>query len=77
MPLRGEQDFGTNADGSKNEEYCHYCYKDGGFTDPDLTMEQQIERLVGMSMSQMDLPEEQARAWANNVIPYLKRWQGD
>lgn len=31
MPLDEKHDnnFGTNADGSKNETYCGYCYKDG------------------------------------------------
>ena len=31
MPLSDEV-FGTEANGAKNEEYCIYCYKDGGFT---------------------------------------------
>ena len=30
MPLTDEV-LGTNADGSKNEDYCMYCYKDGKF----------------------------------------------
>ena len=25
MPI-DESTFGTEADGSKNQEYCHYCY---------------------------------------------------
>ena len=29
MPLSPEV-LGTNADGSKNEEYCIYCYKNTG-----------------------------------------------
>ena len=29
MPLTREEDFGTNADGSVNYDYCQYCYKDG------------------------------------------------
>ena len=37
MPLTNEI-LGTNADGSKNEDYCNYCYKDGKFTQ-DCTME--------------------------------------
>ena len=41
MPL-AENILGTNADGSKNEEYCIYCYKDGAFTG-DFTMEQMVE----------------------------------
>lgn len=27
MPLNSEN-LGTNADGSKNEDYCMYCYKE-------------------------------------------------
>ena len=37
MPLT-EDVLGTNADGSKNEDYCMYCYKDGNFLQ-DCTME--------------------------------------
>jgi hypothetical protein len=44
MPLeksvKGE-DFGTNADGAKNNDYCAYCYKDGKFTQ-DVTMDGMI-----------------------------------
>jgi len=29
MPLTKDEEKGTNADGSKNEEYCVYCFKDG------------------------------------------------
>jgi radical SAM superfamily enzyme len=41
MPLTNEV-FGTNADGTSNEDYCIYCYKDGKFTQ-DMTMEQMID----------------------------------
>ena len=41
MPLSPEV-LGTNADGSKSEEYCIYCYKDGAFTG-DFNMEQMVE----------------------------------
>ena len=33
MPITSEEQFGRNADGSKNEEYCSYCYRDGAFTE--------------------------------------------
>ena len=33
MPLQKNEELGTNHDGSKNEEYCCYCYKDGAFHD--------------------------------------------
>lgn len=41
MPLTDEL-LGTNSDGSKNDEYCIYCYKDGAFTG-DFTMEEMAE----------------------------------
>ena len=42
MPLTDEI-LGTNADGSKNEDYCIYCYRDGKFLQ-DCTMEEMIWR---------------------------------
>ena len=41
MPLTDEV-LGTNADGSKNEEYCMYCYREGKFLQ-DFTMDEMIE----------------------------------
>jgi len=33
MPMKQDpQNGGTNADGSKNEIYCSYCYQNGEFT---------------------------------------------
>ena len=37
MPLTDDV-LGINADGSKNEDYCMYCYKDGKFLQ-DCTMD--------------------------------------
>ncbi len=41
MPLTDEN-RGTNADGSRSEDYCVYCYKNGQFTQK-FTMNQMIE----------------------------------
>ena len=49
MPLSDNQLFGTNADGTKNEDYCIYCFKDGEFTS-DISMDEMmnfcIEKMV-------------------------------
>ena len=74
MPLRSDKDLGTNADGSKNQDYCHFCYKDGKFTDEGSTMEQKIDKMVGMAKT-MNIPEDKARAMAQNILPTLKRWK--
>jgi len=73
MPLQKPADFGTNADGSKNNEYCQYCYQKGKFTEPDITMEQTIEKCVGI-MKQMQMPKDQIEK-TRLFIPMLKRWK--
>jgi hypothetical protein len=40
MPINQPDLLGTEADSSKSEKYCVYCYQDGKFTQPDITLEQ-------------------------------------
>jgi hypothetical protein len=75
MPLQKQADFGTNADGSKNSDYCHFCFQNGAFTQPDITMEAKIELVVKNMVAMKLMPEKQAREMANAFIPQLKRWQ--
>ncbi|UCD06799.1 MAG: zinc ribbon domain-containing protein [candidate division WOR-3 bacterium] len=75
MPMQKDEDFGTNTDGTKSGEYCHFCFKDGGFTDEGITMEQKIDKLVEIAVSQMQIPKEKARAMAEDIIPKLARWR--
>ncbi len=72
--MRKNEDFGTNTDGSKNEEYCHYCYKEGRFTDEGITMEEKIKKNIEMA-TKVGMAEEEAREMANSIIPKLKRWK--
>jgi hypothetical protein len=74
MPMIKDEDFGTNMDGSKNEEYCQYCFKDGKFTAPDITKEEMVARLIGLS-DKMGVSPDKAREMAEKVIPNLKRWK--
>ena len=74
MPMEKPEDFGTNADRSRNEDYCCFCFKNGDFTNPNLTMEQMIDKLVGFA-DKMQMSQAQAREMAQRVIPKLKRWQ--
>lgn len=77
MPLTDEI-LGTNADGSKNEEYCIYCFKDGAFTG-DFTMEEMIEfcsQFVEQynKDSGQNLTKEEYKAMLRQYYPNLKRW---
>ena len=73
MPMEQESDFGTNA-GSRNAEYCTYCYQNGAFTKADITLQQMIDTLVAMA-PKMDMSAEDARKLAEEVLPQLKRWK--
>lgn len=72
MPLDKDELFGTNVDGSKNEEYCTYCYQKGEFTSPNMSMEDMI-KLVDEKMKEQNLPEDLIEK-SKQYIPILKRW---
>ena len=77
MPLTDEI-LGTNADGSKSEEYCIYCYKDGAFTG-DFTMEEMIDfcsQFVEQynKDSGQNLTQDEYKAMLRQYYPNLKRW---
>ena len=78
MPLT-EDVLGTNADGSKNEDYCMYCYKDGKFLQ-DCTMEEMIEhcaQFVGAVNEGLEKPitKEEYIGMMKTYFPQLKRWR--
>ncbi len=75
MPLEKPEDFGTGADGFRINDYCRYCFRDGAFTEPQMTMEAMIEKCVGILIEQRIMPETQAKSLMAEVIPKLKRWQ--
>jgi len=72
--MKRDEDFGTNLNNGFNREYCYYCYKDGKFTEPELTLRQQIERVANLSMDQLGMTEKQAIRMALEIVPQLKRW---
>lgn len=79
MPLEQPENFGTNKDGSRNEEYCVYCFKNGEFTS-DVTMDRMIELNLRYldefnKDSDVKFTVEQARASMKEFFPTLKRWK--
>lgn len=79
MPLGDPGLYGTNADESRNEDYCNYCFALGEFTE-DITMEEMIEHnLEYLDEFNRDSPKqynkEEARAEMMKFFPTLKRWQ--
>ena len=73
MPMdKDPQGGGTNADGTKNEAYCSYCYAGGAFTFEGTAAEMQEhcrQIMIGQGMSRF-------LAWLfTRGIPRLDRWK--
>lgn len=75
MPLERAADFGVGADGRRINDYCHFCFADGQFTEPEMTPQQMIERCISFLTRQTFTPEMEARTLMTNVIPTLRRWR--
>ena len=74
MPLAADpKGGGTHADGSISKDYCSFCYQNGAFTTPNVSLEQFVERLQGI-MANKNIPEDVAQK-ALAALPHLKRWR--
>ena len=73
MPIDNIADRGTEKDGSKNSEYCKYCYQNGALINPNMTFEE-MKSLVIAQMKKMNLPPAIIEKSVES-LPYLKRWR--
>lgn len=74
MPLRENEDYGTNVDGAVCEEYCFHCFQNGRFLDEGITLEEKIDKNVKIAVL-LGMSESEARKMALEVLPKLKRWK--
>jgi hypothetical protein len=74
MPMAAPEQFGTNADGSVNREYCCYCFQKGDFT-VKTGFDAFVDMQVKIAVDKLGMREAQARAMAEKVLPALKRWR--
>ena len=74
-PVNKSEEYGKNADGSQNNDYCGYCFKDGNFTNPNITMENMIDITAILTASVLNISEKEAIEKTKVTIPRLKRWE--
>jgi len=76
MPLDEEKLYGKNADNSKNEEYCCYCFPNGAFSNPNESLEEMIESCVPHVVEAGVVSDaDTARKMLQEHLPTLKRWK--
>ena len=71
MPL-DDAIISRNQDGTRNEDYCKWCYADGTYTYSDM------DDLINVCVRHMvndDFSEEQARAYMEQLLPTLDYWK--
>ena len=74
MPLKRDPKNGsTNADGSKNEKYCSYCYQEGAFLQPEITAIE-MQAFCKEKIKEMGYPGFLAGFFTKG-IPKLERWR--
>jgi len=66
---------GTEADGSLSEDYCNFCYENGTFTNPNMTLEEMIAFCTDLMVKEFGFTREDALEQCNEGIPGLKRWK--
>lgn len=74
-PLIRSSDFGTNDDGTRNEEYCAQCFKNGSFTDPDIPLSTMVNIVALAVMEKTGMPATRAMEITWSVLPSLARWR--
>ena len=73
MPLSNPELSGTEKDGSRKKYYCKYCYQNGQFTQPYLTLEEMKTR-VKSNMEEMQMDADTINTVVSS-LPNLKRWR--
>ena len=74
MPLKkDEKGGGSNADGSISKMYCSFCYENGSFINPDMTVNE-MQELVKIKLKEIRFPGFLADIFTKG-IPKLERWK--
>lgn len=73
MPISSSELSGTEKDGSRKKGYCKYCYENGRFTNPKITLEEMKTR-VKSKMEEMKMDADTI-SMTMDTLPNLKRWR--
>lgn len=73
MPIDDVTLRGTEKDGTKSAEYCKYCYVDGAFVNPEMSIDDMSD-IVKTQLLKMQAPENIIKLSVNS-LPHLKRWR--
>ncbi len=73
MPIDDPALKGAEKDGAKSNDYCTYCYQNGSFVNPNMTLNE-MKVLVKEQMEKRKI-DSNLISMALNSLPNLKRWR--
>lgn len=73
MPMNSAAaQWGTNDDGSASSDYCSFCFQDGLFTQPDITVGE-MQKFCIEKMKEQGFPRFLGWLFTRS-LPKLSRW---
>lgn len=66
--------WGTEKDGRVSKKYCKFCYQEGAFVLPDLTIEDMVQLSIHNMVEELGKEHQEAEQIARAFIPKLERW---
>lgn len=75
MPLGHPDFYGTKIDGAREPDYCTFCFANGAFREPQLTVHDMVMRSIEYMVSELGIDRATAQEQSRVVIPGLKRWR--
>jgi hypothetical protein len=73
MPIDNAEMQGTEKDGTKSNVYCKYCYQQGAFVSPNMTLDE-MKTIVKEQMEKRHI-DSHVIGMAISSLPHLKRWK--
>jgi hypothetical protein len=75
IPLKKEEYLGTEEDGSKAEDFCVLCYKDGQFTEPMISQSEMASKITDLIAEKSKADKASLRLAIELTLSSLKRWK--
>ncbi|MDD2379374.1 MULTISPECIES: zinc ribbon domain-containing protein [Aminobacterium] len=66
--------LGSERNGSLSHNYCIYCYRNGAFEQPGITIDEMIEKCI-LFMVAEGFDKEEARQMLSEFLLGLRRWR--
>ncbi len=76
MLIESSDDYGTEKDNSKNQEYCAQCYQKGKFV-LNLSYGDFLEKQIELQTRMLGISPVEVEKTLKQILPTLLRWRNN